>query len=161
MFNAEPIFPRYLTKNSPNVWDGIPKAESHAEIAVTCLSYLTFRYFDSDITDKEVDGFIDEGGYVLHQYSLSNFLYHIRGAWRDKGGATQILRTSARDFLKARWNPSFKHIDPETPPGLPTPGHMESMDSDDYKKLDTIAAYLRARNLTESTKGSFPRVTGC
>ena len=155
MYNAEPMCLRYLTENSPGVWDGIGKAESHDEIAVTCLSYLRFRYFDGDITDDEVDGFIDQGGYALHQYSQSNFLHHIRGACRVVGGASQILRTSTREFLKERWNPSFRHVDLEPPPSSSILGRIQSMDPEDYKKLSTIAAHLRKRNLTESTNGLF------
>ena len=64
--NAEPIFHRYLTETSPDDLYGIRKAECHAEVAVTCLSYLSFRYFDCDITDDAVDRFIAKGGYVLH-----------------------------------------------------------------------------------------------
>ena len=100
-----------------------------------------------------MDGFIAKGGYVLHQYSQSNFLHHIRGAWRDVGGANGILRAVTGEFLKAKWNPSFEHVDPETPPSSSILGQIRSMGPDDYKKLNTIAAYLRARNLTESTKG--------
>ena len=56
---------------------------------MACLSYLSFRCFDSDITDDEVDEFIAKGEYVLHQYSQSNFLHHIRGALRDADDANQ------------------------------------------------------------------------
>ena len=123
---------------------------------MTCLSYLGFRCFDSGITDDEIDGFIGRGEYVLHQYSQSNFLHHIRGAWREAGlgGASEILRASTREFLNARWNPS-RHADSEPPPSSTTLGHIQTMDPDDYKKLSIIAFYLRARNLTESTKGLF------
>ena len=151
MYNAEPMFLRYLTENSPGVWDGIGKAESHDEVAVTCLSYLRFRYFDSDITDDEVDGFIDQGGYALHHYSQSNFLHHIRGACCDTGGASQILRTSTGEFLKERWNPYFRHVEHSSS----TLGHIESMDPENHRKFNVIAAHLRARNLTESTNGLF------
>ena len=154
MCNAELMIPRYLTEN---LLAGIQKAKSHAEVAVTCLSYLGFRYFDGDITDDEVDGFIDRGGYAFHQYSQSNFLHHIRGAWRDVGGASEILRVSTREFLKARWNPSFRHDGLETSPSSSTLEHIRSMDPEDYKKLSTIAAHLRARNLAESTTGLFLR----
>ena len=150
--NAKPIFPRYLTKNSTDSLYGIRIAESHTEVAVTCLSYLLFRYFDGDISDDEVDGFIAKGGYVLHQYSQSNFLHHIKEAWRGAGGANEILRAATGEFLKARWNPLFEHVDSETPPS-PMPWHIHSMDPEDFKKLNTIAAHLKARNLTESTKG--------
>ena len=128
---------------------------------MTCLSYLTFRYFDVDITDDEIDGFIDQGGYVLHHYSQSYFLHHIRGAWCDVGGASEILRASTGEFLKARWNPSFNSAPPTS---SSIPGHIQSMDPEDYKKLSTIAAHPRARNLTESTNGLFflcYRVTDC
>ena len=123
---------------------------------MTCLSYLGFRCFDPDITDDEIDGFIDRGEYALHQYSQSNFLHHIRGAWREAGlgGASEILGASTREFLQARWNPS-RHVDSELPPGSTTLGHIPTMDPDDYKKLSIIASNLRARNLTESTKGLF------
>ena len=161
MYNAELISSRYLTKTSPDVWDGIPKAESHAEVAVTCLSYLSFRCFDGDISNDEMDIFIDNGEYVLHQYSLSNFLHHIRGAWRDVGGASEILRASTREFLKARWNPSFRHADSEPLPSSSTVKHIQSMDPEDYKKLNIIAAHLRACNPTESTKGSCTQATDC
>ena len=122
---------------------------------MTCLSYLGFRCFDGDITDDEMDEFIAGGGYVLHQYSQSNFLHHIRGAWRDTRGASEILRKSTTEFLKERWNPSFRHVDSDTPPSSSAPGHVQSMDPDDYKKLNTIASHLRARNLTENAKGLF------
>ena len=108
-----------------------------------------------------MDVFIDNGEYVLHQYSLSNFLHHIRGAWRDVGGASEILRASMREFLKARWNPSFRHADSEPLPSSSTVGHIQSMDPEDYKKLNMIAAHLRARNLTESTKGLCTQATDC
>ena len=120
---------------------------------MTCLSYLRFRYFDSDITDDEVDRFIARGGYVLHRYSQFNYLHHIRGAWRDVDGATEILKAATGEFLKARWNPSFRHADSETPYSSSTLGHIQSMDPEYYKKLNTIATHLRARNFTESTKG--------
>ena len=149
------IFPRYLIKDSPDGSYSIRKAESHAEVAVTCLSYLSFRYFDGDITDDEVDGFIARGGYVLHQYSQSNFLHHIRGAWRDIGDASDILRASTREFLKARWNPSFSHFDSQPPPSSSTLGYIQSVDPENYKKLNIIAAHLGARNLAESTEGLF------
>ena len=151
--NAELIFTRYLTGSSTDGSYGIRKAECHAEVAVTCLSYLGFRYFDGDITDDKVDEFVVKGGYVLHQYSQSNFIHHIRGAWRDMGGASEILRSSTGEFLKARWNPSFRHVDSETPPSSSTLGHVQSMDPEDYKKLNTIAAGLKERDITESTKG--------
>ena len=121
---------------------------------MTCLSYLSFRYFDSGITDEEVDGFIGNGGYVLRQYSQSNFLHHIRGAWRDAGGASEILKASTREFLNARWNPS-RQVDSEPPPSSTILGHIETMCQEDYKKLRIIAAHLRARHLIESTKGLF------
>ena len=146
------ILSRYLTKNSPG---DIRKAESHAEVAVTCLSYLRFRYFDGDTTDDEVDGFIATGGYVLHQYSQSNFVHHVRGAWRDLGGASEILRASTGEFLEARWNPIFSHVDSEQPPRSSTLEYIQSMDLEDYKKLNAIATYLRTLegDLQGSTKG--------
>ena len=159
--NAELIFTRYLTENSSDGSFGIRKAECHAEVAVTCLSYLNFRYFDGDITDDEVDRFITNGGYVLHQYSQSNFLHHIRGAWREVGGATEILRISTGEFLKARWNPSFRHIDSAIPPSSSTLGNIKPMDPEDHKKLNIIAAYLSARNLTEGSDGLFLRAADC
>ena len=151
--NAELIFTRYLIENSTDGSYGIRKAECHAEVAVTCLSYLSFRHFDGNITDDEVDGFIARGGYALHQYSQSNFLHHIKGAWRDVGGAGEILSASTREFLKSRWNPSFNHLDSKIPPSFSALGHMQSMDPEDYGKLNIAAAYLMARNLTESTQG--------
>ena len=128
---------------------------------MACLSYLSFRYFDDDITDEEVDDIISRGGYVLHQYSQSNFLHHLRGAWRDVGGASEILRASTREFLKARWNPSFRHVDSELPARSSTVGHM---DPEDSKKLSIITANLGVRILTGNTKGLFflcTRITGC
>ena len=130
---------------------------------MACLSYLSFRYFDDDITDEEVDSIISRGGYVLHQYSQSNFLHHLRGAWRDVGGASEILRASTREFLKARWNPSYRHVDSE-PPARSTVGHIQSIDPEDYKKLSIIAANRGVRVLTEITKGLFflcARATDC
>ena len=124
---------------------------------MTCLSYLRFRYFDGDITDDEVDGFIDRGGYVLHQYSQSNFLHHIRGAWRDMRGPSEILRESTREFLKERWNTSFNS---EPPPGPSVLGHLQSIDPEDYRRLSMIAAHLRAHNLAESTNGLCTRAIG-
>ena len=112
MYNTDPTFSRYLTKNSADGSYGIRKAQSHAEVAMACLSYLNFRYFDSDITDNKVDGFIIKGEYVLHQYSQSNFLHHIRGAWSDANKIPNI-RASTEEFLRARWNPSFRHADSE------------------------------------------------
>ena len=61
-YNTDPTFSRYLTKDLANDSHGIRKAESHAEVAMACLSYLYFRYFDSDMTD-EVDGCVNRGGY--------------------------------------------------------------------------------------------------
>ena len=147
--------PRYLTKNSQNGWNGIRKAESHAVVAVTGLSYLSFRYFDGDITDDEVDGFITRGEYALHKYSQSNFLHHIRGAWHNAEDASETLKASTEVFLKTRWNPAFRHIGSEPPPSSSALGHMQSMDQGDYKKLSTIAAHLKACNLTGGTKGLF------
>ena len=121
---------------------------------MTCLSYLSFRYFDDGITDKELDEFIGSGAYVLQQYSQSNFLHHIRGAWRDAGGASEILRLSTREFLNARWNPS-RQIDSEPPPSSTILEHIQAMGQEDYKKLCIIAAHRRARHLVESTKGLF------
>ena len=161
-YNAELISPRYLTKNSQNGWNGIRKAESHAVVAVTGLSYLSFRYFDGDITDDEVDGFITRGEYALHKYSQSNFLHHIRGAWHNAEDASETLKASTEVFLKTRWNPAFRHIGSEPPTGPSTLGR--SMGQEDYKKLSTIAAHLRERNLTGSTKGLFflcTQVTNC
>ena len=149
------MFPRYLTENSPDGLHGIRKAESHAEVAVTCLSYLSFRYFDCDITDDEADGYIKSGGYVLHQYSQANFLHHIRGAWRDGGGASEILKASTGKFLQARWNASFERVGSEPLPSSSALGHIQSMNPNDYEKLNTIAAHLRATNLPESTEGWF------
>ena len=151
--NAELIFIRHLTKNSPDNFYSIRKAEAHTAVAVTCLSYLSFRYFDAGITDEEVDGFIGNGGYVLHQYSQSNFLHHIRGAWRG-GGASEILRAPTREFLNARWNPS-RLVDLEPLPSPTILGHIQTTDLEDYKKLSIIAAHLRARPLIESTEGLF------
>ena len=122
---------------------------------MACLSYLSFRYFDADITDDEVDGFIDGGEYVLHQYSQTNFLHHIRGAWRDVDGASEILGTSIGEFLRVRWNPSFRHADSEPPPSSSIFGYMPSMNPEHYRKLSSTAAHLRTRNLTESTNGLF------
>ena len=154
-YNVELISPRFLTKDSQNGWNGIRKAESHAEVAVACLSYLSFRYFDGDITDDEVDGFVERGEYALHKYSQSNFLHHIRGAWHDVEGTSETLKASIKEFLKARWNPSFGRIASELSPSFLEPGHIKSMDPEDYGKLSTIAAHLRARNFTESSKGLF------
>ena len=150
---------RYLTENSPNGWYGIRKAESHAEVAVACLSYLSFRCFDGDITDDEVDGFVTRGKYALHKYSQSNFLHHIRGAWRTAEGAGETLKASTKEFLKARWNPSFRYIGSEPQPSSSALGNIQSMDQEDYKMLCTIAAHLRTPGLTESTKGSFSLCT--
>ena len=130
---------------------------------MTCLSYLSFRYFDAGIMDEEVDGFIGSGGYVLHQYSQSNFLHHIRGAWRNAGGTCETLRVSTREFLNARWNPS-RQVDSEPPPSSTTLGHIQTMGHEDYKKLSIIAAHLRARHLIEGTEGLCllsPRLIDC
>ena len=102
-----------------------------------------------------MDGFIASGGYVLHQYSQSNFLHHIRGAWCDVGGASAVLRASTGKFLEARWYPSFEQVDSEPPLSSSTLGHLQSMNLEDYKKLNTIAAHLRAHNPTEITRGLF------
>ena len=93
--------------------------------------------------------------YVLHQYSQSNFLHHVRGAWRDAGDANEIpnVRASSREFLTARWNPSFRDADSEQSSTSARPGHIQPMDAEFYEKLNIIAAHLGARNLTESTKG--------
>ena len=125
---------------------------------MTCLSYLCFQYFDGDIMDDELDGFIDRGGYVLHQYSKSNFLHHIRGAWWGVGGASKILRESTTEFLKAKWNPSFNS---EPSPCFPIPGQIQSMDPEDYKKMSIIAAHLRVRNFPERANGLCTRVIDC
>ena len=142
---------RYLTKDSQDGWNGIRKVESHAEVAVVCLSYLSFRYFEGDITDDEMDGFITRGEYALHKYSQSNFLHHIRGACHNVEGPTETLTASTEVFLKKRWNLAFRHIDSEQPPS--PSAFRQPMDQEDYKKLCTIAAHLRACNLTGSTKG--------
>ena len=163
IYSAESTFSRYLTGDSPDA-SYLRKAESHAEVAVACLTYLSFQYFDDDITDEEVDGIICRGGYVLRQYSQSNFLYHLRDACRDVGSADEILRASAREFLKARWNLSFRHVDSEPPARSSAVGHIRSMDPEDYKKLNIIAANLRLHIPTESTNGLFflcTRVTDC
>ena len=152
-YNVELISPRFLTKDSQDGWIGIRKAESHAEVAVACLSYLSFRYFDGDITDDEIDGFVESGEYALHRYS--NFLHHIRGAWHGVEGTCGTLKVSTKEFLEARWNSSFRRIVSEPPPSSSELGHIKSMDPEDYEKLITIAAHLRARNFTESTKGLF------
>ena len=153
-YNARLISPRFLTKDSHDGWNGIQKAESHAEVAVACLSYLSFRYFDGDITDDEVDGFVEKGKYALHKYSQSNFLHHIRGALHGVEGTSEALKASTKDFLKARWNPCFRHIGSEPSPSSSALGNIKSMDQEDYEKLSAIAAHLRARNLTGSIKGS-------
>ena len=155
------MFSRFLTRDSPSGWHGIQKAESHAEVAMTCLSYLSFRYFDGDITDGEVDRFIAMGEYALHKYSQSNFLHHIRGAWRNVEGVSETLGVTTKEFLKARWNPAFRHIGSEPSPSSPTPGPIPSMDRGDYKKLCAIVAH---RSLTEGIKGLLSlrtKVTGC
>ena len=121
---------------------------------MACLSYLNFRYFDSDITDDEVDGIIARGGYFLHQYSQSNFMHHIRGALRD-ANETPDVRASTGEFLKARWNPSFRNASLEISSSSSRPIHIQSMDAEVYQKLNIIVAHLRARNLTESTDGLF------
>ena len=128
---------------------------------MACLSYLSFRCFDSDITDDEVDEFVARGEYVLHQYSLSNFLHHIRGAWRDAGDANEIpnVSTSIREFLKARWNPSFRHANSEQSPSFSRLRNIQLMDARDYEKLNIIAAYLRSYNLAKNAKGLFLRCT--
>ena len=100
------------------------------------------------------------GGYVLHQYSQSNFLHHIRGAWRDEGGASEILRDSTREFLKARWNPSFRHIGPEPSPSSSSAiGQIRFMDPEDYKRLNILGTHLRAHNPTRGTDGLLPLCT--
>ena len=121
---------------------------------MACLSYLNFWCFDSDITDNKVDGFIIKGEYVLHQYSQSNFLHHIRGAWSDANEIPNI-RASTEEFLKARWNPSFTPADSEISSSYLRPIHIQSMDAEHYSKLNIIASYLRAYNVTESTNGLF------
>ena len=131
---------------------------------MACLSYLSFRYFDGDITDDEVDGFIETGEYALHKYSQSNFLHHIRGAWHNVEGISETLKASTKEFLKTRWNPFFRYIGSENSHSSSALGHINPMDQGDYEKLSTIAAHLRERNLTESTKGLFfqcTKVTNC
>ena len=158
------IPPRFLTRDSPSGWGGIRKAESHAEVAVTCLSCLGFRYFDGDITDGEVDGFIAKGEYALHKYSQSNFLHHIRGARRNVEGIGETLRVATKEFLKIRWNPGFRHIGSEQPPSSSALGTIPSVDREDYKKLCIIADHLRARSLTKGIIGLFflhTKATGC
>ena len=120
-----------------------------------CLSYLGFRCFDGDITDDEVDEFIVGGEYALHKYTQSNFLHHIRGAWRNAEGASETLKASTKVFLKARWNPYFRQISSEPQPSSSALGNIQSIDQEDYESLCIIAAHLRACNLTESTKGLF------
>ena len=163
-YNVELRSPRFLTKDLQDGWIGIRKAECHAEVAVACLSYLSFRYFDGDITDDEIDGFAGSGEYALHGYSRSNFLHHIRGAWRGMEGTSGNLKASTKEFLKARWNPSFRRIVSKPSPSSSELGHIKSMDPEDYGKLITIAAHLRTRNFTESSKGLFllyTKVTDC
>ena len=122
---------------------------------MTCLSYLGFRYFDANITDDEMDRVIAKGEYVLYQYAQSNFLHHIRGAWRQVGGTGTIVRESAKKFLKEKWNPSFNS---EPPHSFSILEHIQSMDSEDHRKLRIIAAHRGVRNLAESPNGLWTRL---
>ena len=128
---------------------------------MACLSYLSFRYFDSDITDDEVEGFIGKGEYVLQQYTQSNFLHHIRGAWRDAGRANKIpnVTASTKEFLKARWNPCFRSDGSGQPSSSSGPEHVQPTDAEVYEKLNIISARLREHSFTESTKGLSLRCT--
>jgi hypothetical protein len=124
----------------------ISKSGSHAQVAIVCLSYLNFTYFDSNISDDAVDEIIATGGYVLHDYAQANFLYHIESAWRDPD-TTELLAIPIREFLELRWNPSFRPLNVQLPPASSsiTLGQMESKFPEEYRKLIIIVAHLESQ----------------
>ena len=134
-------------------------AETYADVAVACLSYLCLRYFDSNITDEEVDLNIVEGGYILHEYSQSNFLHHVRGALRDESGTTEHLVDPLKRFLDARWNPSYKYNQLGSKPPDSTGAvlmHINSRYPEEYKKLNLIAMHFSKHSIRmDGDEGGF------
>lgn len=130
----------------------IPKFESYGDVAIACLSYLCFRYFDGDITDEEMDQFIMGGGYTLHEYAQSNFLHHIRSAWRGADDVSEPLAITTREFLGARWNPAFQRLDSQLLPKSSL-GPLQSKYPEEHRKLNIIATHLRTCRVTDNNDG--------
>jgi hypothetical protein len=130
----------------------IPRFESNGDVALACLSYLCLRYFDSDISDEEIDQFIIGGGYVLHDYAQSNFLYHIRSSWRAVDDVSEPLAITTREFLGTRWNPAFQYLDSQLPPKSWL-GKLQSKYPEEHRKLNIIAAHLGTCRVTDNNDG--------
>jgi hypothetical protein len=55
-------------------------SDAHQDIAITCITYLSFSCFDINITDEEVKENILSGEYCLHLYAERNWMYHVKHA---------------------------------------------------------------------------------
>ncbi|KAI5836982.1 ankyrin repeat-containing domain protein [Morchella snyderi] len=58
----------------------IPQVDAHRDMAITCITYLSFTCVDTSIEDKMVIDFVRSGEYCLYQYAESYWLDHVKDA---------------------------------------------------------------------------------
>lgn len=86
------------------------EAEANQNIARTCISYLGFDCFETDLTDADVKKSILLGEYALQGYAESQWFYHVeRGAYNlDDLSSTEAFCKQLLSFLNKAQNPNFK-----------------------------------------------------
>ena len=53
-------------------------SDGHQNLAIKCMSYLSFDSFHTDLSDPEMVRFILRGDYVFQQYAESQWLEHVK-----------------------------------------------------------------------------------
>lgn len=79
---------RYLCGSQSEYF--IQEAAAHRQIAMTCMTYLKFDYFDPDAPDEMIDRSILEGHYIFLSYAESFWLDHIKQGLRQISGSPSL-----------------------------------------------------------------------
>lgn len=82
---------------------------------MTCMTYLMFDYFDTDVTDAMIDGSILDGCYVLLSYAELYWLEHIKQGLRESSSAPSFdnLCSMIQIYLGQQAQPEMENPDKE------------------------------------------------
>lgn len=88
----------------------LERAAAHRNIAITCISYLTFKCFDVSHDDSTIDDSILAGEYVLQAYAEGQWLEHVKQCTQDmpSSSTTVEICQALLGFFGQRANPKFQ-----------------------------------------------------
>ncbi|KAF8465673.1 hypothetical protein BDZ91DRAFT_220674 [Kalaharituber pfeilii] len=85
----------------------------HDLLANCSMSYLLFHCFDPELSDEEIDKYIKNGQYMLLNYVLQHWVFHVQEATQEKSLDDDTLLLDQLNILFKKFGPT--EYEPQSP----------------------------------------------